>query len=284
MTNAKFIDGAALATQLNATLREEVAAQAERQRPPRLAVVLVGDDYASNIYVQRKRKACMAVGIDSVDVKLAHNVSQATLAARIAALNADTDIDGILVQLPLPPHLVASDIIALIDVAKDVDGLHPTNQGLLNRNAALHVPCTPLGIMQLLRHSNCQLAGKVAAVVGRSMLVGMPISRLLMHAHATVINLHSRTAHPALLARQADVLVAAVGVPNLIDRTWIKHGATVIDVGINRTATGLVGDVNYAEACAVAAQITPVPGGVGPMTIAMLLRNTYNAAQRHRQA
>lgn len=280
--SAEVIDGAACAAQLNARLREQIAILTAQWRAPRLAVVLVGDNYASRVYVQHKRKACAAVGIDSIDVELPGDIAQPDLIARIAALNDDRTVDGILVQLPLPKHLVAADVIAALSAEKDVDGLHPINQGLLNRDAALYVPCTPLGIMQLLQHANCAPAGKIAAVVGRSLLVGMPLSRLLLHADATVINLHSRTPNPAQLTRQADILIAAVGVPQLIGRAWIKPGATVIDVGINRTAAGLVGDVDYAEACTVAAQITPVPGGVGPMTIAMLLQNTYNAAQRHR--
>ncbi len=284
MAQAKIIDGTALATQLNATLREKVTVLTAQQRAPRLAVVLVGDDYASGVYVQRKRKSCAAVGIDSVDIKLPRNITQAELAAHIAKLNADTEIDGILVQLPLPVHLVASEIIALIDVAKDVDGLHPLNQGLLNRGAAQHVPCTPLGVMQLLQHADGSPAGKIAAVIGRSVLVGLPLSRLLLRADASVINIHSKTPNPAQLARQADILVAAAGVPRLVTADWVKRGAMVIDVGINRTDAGLVGDVDYHTVCNVAAKITPVPGGVGPMTIAMLLHNTYNAAQRKLRA
>lgn len=284
MTQAKTIDGTVLAAQLNEELRQEVAELAVRHRAPCLAVVLVGDDYASSVYVQGKRKACAAVGIGSVEVTLPRDVKQEVLAAQIAKLNADTKVDGILVQLPLPRHLVAHDIIALIDVKKDVDGLHPLNQGLLSRGAAWHIPCTPLGVMRLLQHANNSLAGKLAAVVGRSMLVGMPLSRLLLHANASVINIHSQTHNPAQLARQADILVAAAGVPRLITVDWVKQGATVIDVGINRTDAGLVGDVDYDTVRQVAAHITPVPGGVGPMTIAMLLRNTYNATRHQLQA
>ncbi len=283
MAQAKVIDGKALATQLNAALQEKITAFTAQQRAPRLAVVLVGDDYASGVYVQRKRNACAVVGIDSVDVRLPHAVTQAKLAAQIAELNAEPSIDGILVQLPLPPHLVASEIIALINIAKDVDGLHPLNQGLLNRGAAQHVPCTPLGVMRLLQHAVGSLAGKLAAVIGRSVLVGQPLSRLLLHADASVINMHSKTPNPSQLARQADILVAATGVPRLVTAAWVKRGAVVIDVGINRTEAGLVGDVDYEAVCHVAAQITPVPGGVGPMTIAMLLHNTYNAARRKLQ-
>ena len=284
MAQASIIDGKALAARCNAELQEKVTKLTAQQRAPRLAVVLVGDDYASGVYVQRKRKACAAVGIDSVDVTLPSDVKQKDLATQIAKLNSDAEIDGILVQLPLPRHLVASEIIALISVTKDVDGLNPLNQGLLNRNTALHVPCTPLGVMHLLQHTHSSLAGKLAVVVGRSILVGMPLSRLLLHANATVLNIHSKTPNPAQLASQADILIAAVGVPRLITVDWVKRGATVIDVGINRTDTGLVGDVDYDAVCNLAAHITPVPGGVGPMTIAMLLRNTYNAALRKLQA
>lgn len=284
MAQAKIINGTALATQLNAALREKIALFTTQQRAPRLAVVLVGDDYASGVYVQRKRTACAAVGIDSVDVRLARDIVQEHLVAQIVKLNADPEIDGILVQLPLPSHLVASEIVALIDVAKDVDGLHPLNQGWLNRGVAQHVPCTPLGVMRLLQHADGSPAGKLAAVIGRSVLVGLPLSRLLSHADATVINIHSKTRHPAQLTCQADIVVAAAGVPQLVTAAWVKQGAVVIDVGINRTEAGLVGDVDYESVCQVASQITPVPGGVGPLTIAMLLHNTFNAAQRKLQA
>ncbi len=280
---AQIIDGAALAARFNAELRRKIAALTASRQAPRLAVVLVGDDYASGVYVQRKRRACAAVGIDSVDVKLARTVTQRDLRTKIAALNDDGAIDGILVQLPLPAHLDGHDIVTAIDVAKDVDGLHPLNQGLLLRAAALHVPCTPLGVMRLLQHTHRSLAGKLAAVIGRSILVGLPLARLLLQADVTVISIHSKTDNPASLARQADILVAAAGVPRLVTATWVKRGATVIDVGINRTAMGLVGDVDYDAVCPVAAHLTPVPGGVGPMTIAMLLHNTYHAAQRKLQ-
>ena len=283
MAQAKIIDGKALAAQLNAELRGKIAVLTEQQRAPRLAVVLVGDDYASGIYVHHKRTACATVGIDSIDVELPRDITQAELSTQIRKLNADAEIDGILMQLPLPAPLVAHDIIALMDIAKDVDGLHPHNQGLLNRSAAQHVPCTPLAVMQLLQHTPGSLAGKLAAVIGRSVLVGLPLSRLLLHADATVINIHSKTRNPAKLASQADILVTAAGVPRLITAAWVKRGATVIDVGINRTDTGLVGDVDYDAVCHIAANITTVPGGVGPMTIAMLLRNTYQAAQRKLQ-
>ena len=284
MARAMIIDGKARAAQLNDTLRVQVAELTAQQRAPCLAVVLVGDDYASSVYVQRKRKACAAVGIDSVDVALPNDVKQRDLAAQIVKLNSAASIDGILVQLPLPPHLVASEIISLISVTKDVDGLHPLNQGLLHRNRALHVACTPLGVIRLLQHTHSSLAGKLAVVIGRSVLVGMPLSRLLLHADATVVNIHSKTPNPAQLASQADILVAAAGVPRLVTADWVKRGATVIDVGINRTDTGLVGDVDYDSVSSLASHITPVPGGVGPMTIAMLLRNTYNAALRKLQA
>ena len=276
---AETIDGSTIARQLNAKLRLAIDEFAVRHRPPRLAVVLVGDDFASHVYVRRKRKACHEVGIANIDVELPQDVSEQEINDQINKLNADTSVDGILIQLPLPKHLDAGKIIEIVKPNKDVDGLHPVNQGLLASGKPLHVPCTPLGVMSLLEHSKCPVEGQIAAVVGRSVLVGSPVSRLLLQANATVINLHSRTVRPEQLTRQADILVAAVGIPHLVSGDWIKPGAVVIDVGVNRTIDGLVGDVNYREVRRVAAKLTPVPGGVGPMTIAMLLANTFKAAQ-----
>ena len=279
MATAEIIDGSAIARRLNAKLRLKIDEFARRYRPPRLAVVLVGDDFASHVYVRRKRKACREVGIANIDVELPQDVSENDLNDQINKLNADTSIDGILIQLPLPNHLNAGKIIDIVQPNKDVDGLHPMNQGLLASGKPLHVPCTPLGVMRLLEHSKCPIEGRIAAVVGRSVLVGSPVSRLLLQANATVVNIHSKTVTPAKLTRQADIVVAAVGIPCLVSGDWIKPGAVVIDVGVNRTVDGLVGDVNYQEVCKVAAKLTPVPGGVGPMTIAMLLDNTFKAAQ-----
>lgn len=279
MAEAEIIDGSAIARQLNAKLRLAIDEFANRYRPPRLAVVLVGDDFASHVYVRRKRKACREVGIANVDVELPRDVSEKELIVQIDNLNNDASIDGILIQLPLPRHLDARKIIETVNPNKDVDGLHPVNQGLLASGLPLHVPCTPLGVMRLLEHSGCPIEGQIAAVVGRSLLVGSPVSRLLLQTNATVINLHSKTVRPEKLTRQADILVAAVGIPHLISSEWIKPGAVVIDVGVNRTIDGLVGDVNQREVRRVAKKLTPVPGGVGPMTIAMLLDNTFKAAQ-----
>lgn len=277
MAEAEVIDGLAISRKITAELRQKIERFTAEHRPPRLAVVLVGDDFASHVYVRRKRKACRQVGIASVDIELPRDVSRTDLAKQIEKLNADPNIDGILVQLPLPDHLSVGEVIRAIKPEKDVDGLHPLNQGLLASREALHIPCTPLGVMRLLQHVNCPIAGQVAVVVGRGILVGQPVSKLLLQADATVINIHSKTISPEKLARGADILVAAVGIPHLISGDWIKPGAVVIDVGINRTTAGLVGDVNYEEAKNIAAKVTPVPGGVGPMTIAMLLQNTYNA-------
>ena len=279
MAEAEIIDGSAIARQLNAKLRLAIDKFTIDHRPPRLAVVLVGDDFASHVYVRRKRKACQEVGIANVDVELPAEVPEKELIDRITNLNNDTNIDGILIQLPLPQHLNARKIIEIVKPNKDVDGLHPVNQGLLAGGTPLHVPCTPLGVMRLLEYSKCPIEGQVAAVVGRSVLVGSPVSRLLLQANATVINLHSKTVRAENLTRQADILVAAVGIPHLVSSSWIKPGAVVIDVGVNRTIDGLVGDVNYREVRRVAKKLTPVPGGVGPMTIAMLLDNTFKAAQ-----
>lgn len=279
MAEAEIIDGSAIAKQLNANLRLTIDKFASRYRLPRLAVVLVGDDFASHVYVRRKRKACQQVGIANVDVELPANVSEKELHDQINKLNSDTNIDGILIQLPLPKHLNARKVIEIVKPNKDVDGLHPVNQGLLASGTPSHVPCTPLGVMRLLKHCNCQIEGQIAAVVGRSVLVGSPVSRLLLQANATVVNLHSKTIRPETLTRQADILVAAVGIPHLVSADWIKPGAVVIDVGVNRTIDGLAGDVNYREARRIAGKLTPVPGGVGPMTIAMLLENTFRAAQ-----
>lgn len=277
MAEAEVIDGLAISRKITSELRQKIEMFTTKHRPPRLAVILVGDDFASHVYVRRKRKACRQVGIASVDIELPRDISRVDLAEQIKKLNADPDIDGILVQLPLPDHLSAEEAIWLIKPEKDVDGLHPLNQGLLVSGKALHIPCTPLGVMSLLQHIKCPITGRIAVVVGRGILVGQPVSKLLLQANATVINIHSKTVSPEKLAREADILVAAVGMPHLISGDWIKPGAVVIDVGINRTTAGLVGDVNYEEAKNIAAKLTPVPGGVGPMTIAMLLQNTYNA-------
>jgi methylenetetrahydrofolate dehydrogenase (NADP+)/methenyltetrahydrofolate cyclohydrolase len=274
-TLATVIDGKAVA----ARVRAEVAAQVrEMDTAPGLATVLVGDDPASQIYVAGKHKACAEVGIASIRRDLPANTPEADLLDNIAALNADEQVSGIIVQLPLPAHIDAARATSSVEPAKDVDGLTPTNAGLLVQGREGLVPATPSGVMELLREYDTPLEGAHAVVVGRSDLVGKPVSALLLARNATVTVCHSRTADLAAVCRSADVLVAAVGRPRLIRGDMVKEGATVIDVGMNRTEDGLVGDVDFDSAAARARAITPVPGGVGPMTIAMLLSNTLKAA------
>ena len=277
---ARIIDGRAVAAALRAKLAGEVAALPWQ---PGLAVVLVGDDPASAVYVRNKDRAAAAAGIAVQTIRLPGQASQAELLAVVARLNADGAVDGILVQLPLPPQISAAAIIAAIDPAKDVDGLHPLNAGRLAAGLPGLAPCTPLGAMRLLAAAGCRLAGCRAVVLGRSVLVGRPMAALLTAADATVTLAHSRTIDLAAECRRAEVLVAAVGRPGLVRGDWIAPGAVVIDVGINRLADGsLVGDVAFDEAMDVAGAVTPVPGGAGPMTIACLLENTVTAARWRR--
>lgn len=282
---SQIIDGKAVA----AAVREEVRAdaadfRARFGRAPGLAVVLVGDDPASATYVRNKRKACADCGIESIGHELPATTRQADLLALVRELNARRDVDGILVQLPLPKGLDSAPIIDAIDPDKDVDGLHPVSQGRLVSGMPGLRPCTPLGVIRLLDTAGVDLKGARAVVVGRSNLVGKPVAFLLLERHATVTICHSRTRDLAAEVRGADVLVAAIGQARFIQGDWIKPGAIVIDVGTNRGADGkLVGDVDFAAASERAAAITPVPGGVGPMTIAMLLQNTV-AAARAREA
>ena len=278
---ARVIDGKAAA----ATLRAAVGIEVERfaaatGRAPGLAVVLMGNDPASAVYVRAKGKATRAAGMLGFEHKLAPDTSEGDLLALIDQLNANPAVDGILVQLPLPPHVDATTIITSIDPDKDVDGFHPINAGRLAIGLEGFVPCTPLGCLQLLRAELGDLSGKSAVVIGRSNIVGKPMALLLLGDSCTVTIAHSRTADLPAVVRQADIVVAAVGRPNMIKGDWLKPGATVIDVGINRTAAGLVGDVDFASAAEVAGAITPVPGGVGPMTIACLIRNTLVSAAR----
>jgi methylenetetrahydrofolate dehydrogenase (NADP+)/methenyltetrahydrofolate cyclohydrolase len=285
---ARIIDGKAAAAALRAEIGSEIAAiKAQRDLVPGLDVVLVGDDPASRVYVASKEKLAAEIGMKSRAHRLPAETSEAELLAKLAELNADDAVDGILVQLPLPKHIDTGVIIDAIDPAKDVDGLHPVNAGRLASGkasaATLLVPCTPLGCMLLLRQTLPTLAGLEAVVIGRSELVGRPVAQLLLQADCTVTIAHSRTRDLASVVRRADIVVAAVGRPHFVKGGWIKPGATVIDVGINRLPDGkLVGDVDYAEALAVAGAITPVPGGVGPMTIACLLRNTLTAFKARR--
>jgi methylenetetrahydrofolate dehydrogenase (NADP+) / methenyltetrahydrofolate cyclohydrolase len=277
---ARVIDGRAVAAAVRERVRAEVLAyQAEAGRSPALATVLVGEDPASEIYIRNKHRACEEVGMRSVHHGLAATSSEGEVLELVAGLGRDPDVDGILVQLPVPDQIDPDAVVAAIDPAKDVDGLTPANAGLLAHGTPGLVPCTPAGVMELLRHEGVELEGAEAVVVGRSKLVGVPVARLLLMANATVTICHSRTHDLAAACSRADVLVAAVGVPRLLGADAVKPGATVIDVGMNRLEDGLCGDVDYEAAAAVAAAITPVPGGVGPMTIAMLLSNTLQAAR-----
>ena len=280
ITTARIIDGKAAAATLRARIAADVATLFFK---PGLTVVLVGENPASQVYVRSKDRAATEAGITAHTIRLPATTTEAELLAVIASLNADPDVDGILVQLPLPPPLRAQPIIDAIDPAKDVDGLHPINAGRLASGLPGLVPCTPLGVMKLLAGANIALRGARAVVLGRSVLVGRPIAALLTNADATVTLAHSRTRDLAAECRRADILIAAVGRPEMVRGDWIAPGATVIDVGINRIAPKkLVGDVAYAEALLIAGAITPVPGGVGPMTIACLLENTVTAAKLRR--
>ena len=292
MSQAQIIDCKATAERLRAEVAAEVAIlKAEHGLQPGLAVVLVGDDPASQVYVRSKGEHSKAAGMHSVTHRLPADASQAALLAMVDQLNRDPAIHGILVQLPLPKGLDEKAVIEAIDPAKDVDGLHVVNAGRLAQGLPSLVPCTPLGCMILLRDTLGDLSGKRAVVVGRSVLVGKPIAQLLLQADCTVTIAHSRTQDLPTVCREADILVAAVGRPQMIKADWIKPGATVIDVGINRVPfrdpvkaaagkTKLVGDVAYKEASGVAGYITPVPGGVGLMTVSCLLKNTVSAAKR----
>ncbi len=278
---AELIDGKALAKEVRAEVKARAEAfRATHNRAPGLDVVLVGDDPASHVYVRNKERAAEKAGIRGRVHRLPAETSEADLLALIFELNGDDDIDGILVQLPLPDHLHDQTIVDAIDPAKDVDGLHPFNAGLLSVGRKGLRPCTPSGCMRMLERIGCDPKGKRALVLGRSTLVGKPIAMMLLEKHATVTIAHSRTVDLADRVRESDVVIAAVGRPNLVKGDWIKDGAVVIDVGINRLDDGtLTGDVDFEGASEHASYITPVPGGVGPMTIAMLLSNTVDAAE-----
>ena len=274
---ATIIDGKAFA----AKLRGEIAASVKTMpRPPGLAVVLVGDDPASAVYVRSKGKQTLEVGMLSFEHRLPADTAQADLIALVDRLNADPAVDGILVQLPLPKHLDDLAVISRIDPDKDVDGLHVVNAGRLASGIDGLVSCTPLGCMMLIKDQLGDVSGKDAVVIGRSILVGKPVAQLLLAANCTVTIAHSRTHNLADVVRRADIVVAAVGRAEMVKADWIKPGACVIDVGINRVEGKLIGDVAFDECAKVAGSITPVPGGVGPMTIACLLKNTLTAAQR----
>ncbi len=280
---ARIIDGKAIAAELRAAVGTEThRLVAERGLTPGLAVVLVGENPASKAYVGNKSKAVVEAGMRPFDHHLPDDISEDALVALVKRLNVDPAVNGILVQLPLPPQIDASRIIATVDPDKDVDGFHPLNAGRLSSGLPGLAPCTPLGCIKLAKTVRASLAGLDAVVIGRSNIVGKPLAQLLLAENATVTVAHSRTRDLPALCRRADLLFAAIGRPEMVRGDWIKPGATVIDVGINRIADGgksrLVGDVNFTEAAAVAGAITPVPGGVGPMTIACLLVNTLRAA------
>lgn len=289
MSGARLIDGKAIAAKLRADVAAAVAGLGrEHGVTPGLAVVLVGDDPASEVYVRNKDRETRAAGMNSFEVKVPATTSEADLLAIVDGLNRRPDVDGILVQLPLPPHIDAGRVIEAIDPAKDVDGFHPINAGLLARRGCEphFVPCTPWGCIHLLERSGIAIAGQRAVILGRSNLVGLPMALLLQERDATITLVHSRTRDSAALIKEADILVAAIGIPEMVKGSMIKPGAAVIDVGINKvedpsTPRGyrLVGDVEFESAKEVAGWITPVPGGVGPMTIAVLLENTLKAAR-----
>jgi methylenetetrahydrofolate dehydrogenase (NADP+) / methenyltetrahydrofolate cyclohydrolase len=282
-TKAQILDGTACANQI----KEELAAQVKKLtdmglRPPGLAVLLIGEDPASQVYVKNKVTACKKTGIESLQYNYPADIDLQTVLDKIAELNADEKVDAILVQLPLPKHLSTEKILMAISPAKDADGLHAFNAGLLFTAKPGPRPCTPKGIMTLLERNNIPLEGKHAVVIGRSNLVGKPVSIMLQEKNCTVTMCHSRTKDLDAIARQAELLVVAIGKPQMVKGTWIRPGAVVIDVGIHRQekeagGSKLVGDVAFDEAAPVASYITPVPGGIGPMTIAMLLTNTFNA-------
>jgi methylenetetrahydrofolate dehydrogenase (NADP+)/methenyltetrahydrofolate cyclohydrolase len=278
---ASIIDGKAFAQGLRERVAQQVASfRAAAGRAPGLAVVLVGEDPASAVYVRNKHKATIGAGMESFEYKLPADTSQADLIALVDRLNADPAVDGILVQLPLPSHIDERAVTTRIDPDKDIDGFHPVNAGRLATGLYGFVPCTPLGCLMLLKDQLGDLAGLDAVVIGRSNIVGKPMAQLLIKESCTVTVAHSKTRDLSSVVKRADIVVAAVGRPEMVKGEWIKPGATVIDVGINRTERGLVGDVDFAGALSVAGAVTPVPGGVGPMTIAVLLRNTLVSAHR----
>lgn len=282
---ARLIDGKVLSDNIKEQVRERVSALKDRNITPGLAVVLVGEDAASQVYVRNKAAACEKAGLHSRVIRLADTITEQELLDQIHALNQDPSIDGILVQLPVPDHMDSGKVIEAISAEKDVDGFHISNVGLLMTGRPLFRPCTPYGIMKMLESENVTLRGAEAVIVGASNIVGKPMAMLLLAAGATVTLCNSKTRDLGAQTRRADILVVATGKPQMITADMVKPGAVVIDVGINRTSDGkLVGDVQFDTVRTVAAAITPVPGGVGPMTIAMLLVNTLEAAERRAAA
>ena len=279
---AEIIDGKLVSSKIRANIKEDVAAFTKKNGvTPALAVILVGEDPASQVYVRNKHKACLEAGIRSIEIKLPEDTSEEDLLTKIRDLNSDESVHGILVQLPLPRHINEDNIINSISQDKDVDAFHPANVGKIVIGKYDFLPCTPAGIMSLLDYYNVTIEGKRCVVVGRSNIVGKPMALLLLERNGTVTVAHSRTVNLPSITREADILVVAVGRPNFIGADMVKDGAVVVDVGINRIADGrLVGDVDFAEVSKKASLITPVPGGVGPMTITTLLRNTLKAAEK----
>lgn len=277
---ATLIDGRAVAKAFKEEIAQRTQAMIAQGVTPHLAVVLVGEDPASQVYVRNKENGCIKAGIRSTVIRLEEDCTQQELEETVKRLNADASVDGILVQLPLPKHLNEASVLRLIDPDKDVDGFHAMNSGRLMNGQPGFVPCTPLGVMKLLEAYGIDPAGKHAVVIGRSNIVGKPMAMLLLRANATVTICHSRTQNLAEITRQADILVAAVGRANFVTADMVKAGAAVIDVGINRVDGKIVGDVDFDAVSGVAGYITPVPGGVGQMTIAMLLANTLDAAAK----
>ncbi len=277
---AQIIDGKAVSRAVRARVAQETLALKEQGVTPGLAVILVGEDPASQVYVRNKEKACAEVGFYSEKYTLPADTTQAQLNALVDELNAKKEINGILCQLPLPPHLSDKEVIARIDPTKDVDAFHPENVGAIMIGDYRFLPCTPAGVMELIRSTGTDLTGKRAVVLGRSNIVGKPMAMLLLHENATVTIAHSKTQNLAELTKEADVLVAAVGRPKFVTADMVKPGAVVVDVGMDRDENGkLCGDVDFDGVSPVCGAITPVPGGVGPMTISMLLENTLTAAK-----
>lgn len=272
---AQVVDGKKLSEEIRTEIREQIE-KLGRGRP-RLAAIRVGEDPASKIYLRNKRRACEQTGLDSIQLDLPAEIPEQELLAQVQRLNDDPSVHGILVQLPLPDAIDPAVVASTIRVDKDVDGLNPENAGRLLANQPAHYPCTPLGCIEILDRHAVQIQGASAVVLGRSEIVGKPVALLLLHRHATVTLCHSRTRDLPSVAREADILIAAVGRPRLVRADWIKPGAAVIDVGINRVEGKLIGDVDFEGAVERAQLITPVPGGVGPLTITMLLRNTLQA-------
>ncbi|MBO5089691.1 MAG: bifunctional methylenetetrahydrofolate dehydrogenase/methenyltetrahydrofolate cyclohydrolase FolD [Clostridia bacterium] len=276
----KLIDGKIISSAVKERVKNEVAALKEKGITTGLAVIIVGEDPASKVYVNNKKKACEALGIISEEYALPETTTQEELLSLIDTLNKKESINGILCQLPLPEHLDEGAVINAILPEKDVDAFHPVNVGKIMQGDYDFVPCTPAGIMEMLQYENIDITGKSCVVIGRSNIVGKPMSMLLLHKNGTVTICHSKTKNLREVCKNADILVAAVGRPNFVTNDMVKDGAVVIDVGINRVDGKLVGDVNFNDVCEKASYITPVPGGVGPMTIAMLMQNTLTAAKK----